>query len=123
MFDVAMIPFVINNITLSTSPLKLYEYLAGGKPVITTPMPECESIPEVHIAQNAEEFSRSLDLVKAKGLDKRYRKRVRALAQLAPTFAWYRAMVLTRTTALFLYDVLARRGPDVVGELPRLGQS
>jgi hypothetical protein len=33
-----------------------------------------------------------------------------ALTRLAPTFAWYRAMVLTRTSALALYDTLARNG-------------
>ncbi len=33
-----------------------------------------------------------------------------ALLSLAPTFAWYRSMILTRTTALALYDVLARNG-------------
>ena len=38
--------------------------------------------------------------------------RVAALTRLAPTFAWYRAMVLARTTALALYDGLARHGPD-----------
>lgn len=36
--------------------------------------------------------------------------RVPALAALAPTFAWYRAMILTRTTAVALYDILARTG-------------
>jgi hypothetical protein len=35
-----------------------------------------------------------------------------ALTHLAPTFAWYRAMVLTRTSALALYDTLARNGAD-----------
>src|SRR6266404_2252190 len=80
LFDVALIPFVINKVTLAASPLKLYEYFAGGKPVISTPIPECESIPEVQIGRTAEEFSQSLDLVKARGLDKGYKKRVRALA-------------------------------------------
>lgn len=37
--------------------------------------------------------------------------RMRGLTQLAPTFAWYRAMILTRTTAIALYDALARTGP------------
>ena len=32
------------------------------------------------------------------------------LTRLAPTFPWYRAMILARTTALGLYDVLARNG-------------
>ena len=35
-----------------------------------------------------------------------------AAAALMPTFAWYRAGVLSRTPALTLYDVLARRGAD-----------
>ena len=38
--------------------------------------------------------------------------RVAGLTTLAPTFAWYRAMVLSRTTAIALYDALARRGAD-----------
>lgn len=87
LFDVALIPFVINNVTLSASPLKLYEYFAGGKPVISTPIPECASIPEVHIARTAEEFSQSLDAVKAKGLDKGFQRRVRALANENSWFA------------------------------------
>ena len=40
-------------------------------------------MPEVQIARTAEEFSQSLDLVKAKGLDKGFQKRVRELATLA----------------------------------------
>jgi hypothetical protein len=35
-----------------------------------------------------------------------------ALLSLAPTFAWYRAMILSRTSALALYDTLARNGAD-----------
>lgn len=39
-FDVAMIPFVLNDLTKATSPIKLYEYLAAGLPVVSTSMPE-----------------------------------------------------------------------------------
>ena len=39
--DVLTIPFGINPITQATSPLKLYEYMALGKPVVTTAMKEC----------------------------------------------------------------------------------
>ncbi|MEA2721743.1 MAG: hypothetical protein QOJ39_3607 [Candidatus Eremiobacteraeota bacterium] len=49
--------------------------------------------------------------VVAARLQQRY-SRFRGLAELAPTFAWYRAMILTRTTALALYDTLARNGAD-----------
>jgi hypothetical protein len=38
--------------------------------------------------------------------------RQQGLTQLAPTFPWYRAMILTRNTALALYDTLARNGAD-----------
>lgn len=79
LFDVAMIPFVINNITLATSPLKLYEYFAGGKPVVTTAMPECQAFSEVQIAGDPEEFSRALDIAKAQGHDTQFRERLRKL--------------------------------------------
>lgn len=35
--DVGLVPFVVNEKTDSVSPLKLFEYLAAGKPVIGTP--------------------------------------------------------------------------------------
>jgi glycosyltransferase involved in cell wall biosynthesis len=38
--DVGIIPFRINDLIRATNPIKLYEYLAAGKPVVATPMPE-----------------------------------------------------------------------------------
>ena len=38
-FDVGLLPYAINRETQHISPLKLYEYLAAGKPVIATPIP------------------------------------------------------------------------------------
>ncbi|MEK6280859.1 MAG: glycosyltransferase [Acidobacteriota bacterium] len=81
LFDVAMIPFAINDITRATSPLKLYEYFAGGKPVIATPMPECQAFPEVHIVRDAEEFSQALDLAKAQGQLPEIQERLRQLGR------------------------------------------
>lgn len=42
-FDVCIIPFLLNKITHAVSPVKLFEYAAFGKPIITTAMRECES--------------------------------------------------------------------------------
>ena len=81
LFDVATIPFRINAITLSTSPLKLFEYFAAGKPVVTTPMPECEAFPEVAVARDAREFTASLDRMREQGRDPAFRQRLRDLAR------------------------------------------
>jgi 2-polyprenyl-3-methyl-5-hydroxy-6-metoxy-1,4-benzoquinol methylase/GT2 family glycosyltransferase len=80
LFDVATIPFKINRITEATSPLKLYEYMAGGKPIITTPMPECQSFPFVNIVRNAQEFALMLDTARTQALDPEFRQRLLATA-------------------------------------------
>ena len=64
-FDVALIPFVVNSITESTSPLKLFEYFAGGKPVVASRMPEVIAFPEVRSYETAQQMSNSLDLALA----------------------------------------------------------
>jgi O-antigen biosynthesis protein len=38
--DVCLIPFKMNSITLHSNPIKMYEYLAAGKPVVSTALPE-----------------------------------------------------------------------------------
>jgi GT2 family glycosyltransferase len=81
LFDVATIPFRINAITLATSPLKLYEYFAGARPVVTTPMPECRAFSEVRIAADAGEFARALDEARVQGRDPDFRAHLRALGR------------------------------------------
>jgi hypothetical protein len=41
-FDVATIPFTLNPLTLGADPIKLYEYLAAGLPVVSARLPETE---------------------------------------------------------------------------------
>jgi glycosyltransferase involved in cell wall biosynthesis len=41
-FKVCIIPFKLNPVTLATNPVKMYEYLATGKPVVSTGLPECK---------------------------------------------------------------------------------
>jgi glycosyltransferase involved in cell wall biosynthesis len=55
-FSVATIPFLVNNITLATSPIKLFEYMAAAKPIVTTNLPECRKYPDVFVAENPQEF-------------------------------------------------------------------
>ena len=57
-FDVCVIPFKVNKITDAISPVKLYEYLAAGKPVISTKMEACEEIDLVRVAVSKPDFVR-----------------------------------------------------------------
>ncbi len=52
----AMIPFQINSLTLSASPIKLLEYLAAGKAVVSVDLPECRKHAGALVAKNGEGF-------------------------------------------------------------------
>ncbi|GIM47028.1 glycosyl transferase family 1 [Collibacillus ludicampi] len=39
-FDVFIIPFLLNDMTKGVSPIKFWEYLATGKPIVSTALPE-----------------------------------------------------------------------------------
>ncbi|PKN92531.1 MAG: hypothetical protein CVU44_15470 [Chloroflexi bacterium HGW-Chloroflexi-6] len=60
-FSVAMIPFMINDITKATSPVKLFEFFACQKTVVATPMPECLRYPEVLVASDVETFASKIE--------------------------------------------------------------
>ncbi len=67
-FDVAILPFRINELTLAANPLKLREYLAAGLPVVATAIPEAERLaPRVRTAANREAFLARIDEVLASG--------------------------------------------------------
>ncbi len=62
-FDVALLPFVMNQLTISSNPLKLREYLAAGLPVVSAPLPEAlkfESL--VRTAGTAKEYVREIEM-------------------------------------------------------------
>jgi len=63
-FDAAILPFVINELTLNANPLKLREYLAAGLPVVSTPIPEVQELGQlVRIGRNCQEFIGHLESV------------------------------------------------------------
>lgn len=55
-FDVAIIPFPINEVTLHSNPLKAREYLAAGLPVVSTAIPEVQVLGKCRIASDRESF-------------------------------------------------------------------
>jgi len=61
-FDVAIIPFVQNELVRNVNPLKLREYLATGKPVVSVPMPELKRFAHcIGLAGTPEEFLREIE--------------------------------------------------------------
>lgn len=59
--DACIIPFRISPLTLATNPLKLYEYFASGRPVVSSPLPEVLNFDElVLVARNPTEFVEKL---------------------------------------------------------------
>ena len=60
-FDVAIIPFKRTKLTEATNPVKVYEMLAGGKPIVSVPLPEVAALaPLVRLASSADEFEREI---------------------------------------------------------------
>jgi GT2 family glycosyltransferase len=52
-FDVCLLPFKVVPLTLATNPVKVYEYLAAGKPVVAVDLPEIAQFGE--LVRNARE--------------------------------------------------------------------
>ncbi|MCP3774581.1 glycosyltransferase [Paenibacillus sp. MZ04-78.2] len=60
-FSVSTIPFRINEITEATSPIKLFEYMAMGHPIVTTNLPECRKYQSVLIGHDHNSFVEQID--------------------------------------------------------------
>jgi UDP-galactopyranose mutase len=87
-WDVAMMPFALNDSTRFISPTKTPEYLAAGRPVVSTPIRDVvRPYGEkglVRIAATAEEFVNAIDTALSEDADER---RARAAEHLA-TMSW-----------------------------------
>lgn len=71
-FDVALLPYARNELTRSINPLKLREYLASGRPVVSTSLPEVlRYAPEVEIADDVDAFVAAVERCLAGPRDRR----------------------------------------------------
>jgi UDP-galactopyranose mutase len=77
-WDVAMMPFALNESTRYISPTKTPEYLAAGLPVVSTPIADVVDpygkLGLVRIASTAEEFAKAIDAALNDDVDERIAK-------------------------------------------------
>lgn len=76
-----LIPYALNPLTASVFPMKVYEYLAAGLPVVATPLPSLEGVEEVAFAANAPATAVALE--RLMGEDDAERRRERSRRALA----------------------------------------
>jgi glycosyltransferase involved in cell wall biosynthesis len=66
--DVGLIPYKLNEQTRHVNPLKVYEYLAAGRPVVGTPLPELRQFePLVRLAGDVDGFVAAVEAALAEG--------------------------------------------------------
>ena len=79
-FDVGIIPFRVNTLTVRANPLKLREYLAAGLPVVSTPLPEVARYNGlVGLADSVEGFLAAIEAALGQRSEAMARRRVEAM--------------------------------------------
>ncbi len=80
-FDVAIIPFQVNELTRNVNPIKLREYLSAGLPVVSTDLPEVTRCgAECIVAGNHAEFIAGIEKALREDSPEKRRRRNQAMA-------------------------------------------
>lgn len=66
-FSVALMPFRMQPLTLGVNPVKVYEYLAAGLPVVTVPLPEMQQFGDLARTGLGDDFVKAVGEVLASG--------------------------------------------------------
>ena len=105
-FDIALIPFVLDELTEAVCPAKLFDYLALGKPTVATPLPAVSEIvgdgDAVYRGRTAHEFSALAD-----GALAEHPSLAQKREEIAASFTWQRR---TERAMSWIEEVLSGRG-------------
>jgi glycosyltransferase involved in cell wall biosynthesis len=82
--EAAIIPYAVNDLTTSVFPMKVYEYLAAGLPVVATPLPSLRGVDGIAVADGAEAMAARLGELMSGDSGERRRERSR----LASGHSW-----------------------------------
>jgi glycosyltransferase involved in cell wall biosynthesis len=69
-WDVAMIPFKEGELSRGVDPLKVYEYLAMGLPVVVSGLPQLSGLPGVSVVEGKESYERAIERALEDGIDR-----------------------------------------------------
>ena len=79
-FDVCIAPMTTGTLKLNSNPLKIREYLATGRPVVSTWLPEIDSFGNVaRLVRDRDAFMPAVEAAIAEGVDANQRARVEAV--------------------------------------------
>ncbi len=88
-FDVCINPFVLGELADSVSPIKLYEYLASGKPVVSVNMPAAREFSDlIPLVRTPEQFVRALEDVLSRAQNGTVASEAAARQHAAGGFSW-----------------------------------
>ncbi len=73
--DIGIIPFLNSDEANAANPIKMYEYLAAGKIVVSTPIPEAVSCPVVGVADR-DNFINAIKIILDSDTETKHRKRL-----------------------------------------------
>jgi glycosyltransferase involved in cell wall biosynthesis len=59
--DAGLIPYAINDLTRSVFPMKVYEYLSAGLPVVSTPLPALAGVAEITVVAGAADAADAIE--------------------------------------------------------------
>lgn len=107
-FDVCLLPFLRNVFNQACDPLKFYQYLAMGKPIVATPVLVAERYRDVcYVSYSSEEFVANVARALEEGSSKALRQ---ARLDLAKAHSWGSLVAQTCTR---LDEILAAKSTQV----------
>jgi UDP-galactopyranose mutase len=113
-WDVCMQPFAMNAATRYISPTKTLEYMAAGRPIVSTPIADVAEPygNMVRVARTAEEFAQAIDRSLDEGVTERTRRREAMRATVSRT-SWDRTARAMKSEVLAAAE--ARRPAESPG--------
>ena len=84
-FRVAVIPFVIDGVTLKASPIKFYEYLASGIPIVSTELPDLLNFNKIsYLVKDKKSYVKAIRLA----VNEKSHLKIKNRMEVAKNFSW-----------------------------------